>query len=510
MSRLRAYWESHHIFFLSAALIAALVVWGAVDPSGMTGVMEFFMLEMIEQFGWFYVLATAVFVGFCLFLGFGPYRHMKLGHKEEQPEYSYFTWLGMLFAAGMGVGLVFWGVGEPLSHFQEPPPEGGEPGTMAAAEDGLLWGLFHWGLHPWSIYAIVALGLAFAKFRKYLPGLVSSAFYPVLGEKIHQWPGKAIDIIVITATTVGIATSFGMSTLQVGSGLEAVFDIQAGNVVYFVIIAVVTIIFLTSVLSGINRGMRWLSISNLTLAGVLLAAVVLLGPTLFILEHSVVTLGQYISGLPQMSLDMNPYGENEWKGDWTLFYWAWVISWSPFVGTFIARVSRGRSLQEFIIGVLFVPTLLTLMWFTAFGGTGLYAELQGNAAISDQVLQEPEAGFFLVLEQLPGSFIFSIGALILITIFFVTSANSATYVLGVFSSNGDLQPERKILLVWGLLISAIASVLLLSGGLDGMQAAATITAFPFTIIMLALLVAIYRSLRIEGEVTHNVEKKEDW
>ncbi|MCE7791743.1 BCCT family transporter [Salipaludibacillus sp. CUR1] len=497
------------VFIISAIIILSIVVWGAVTPENMTAVTQTIMDQMIEQFGWFYVISTGIFLGFCLFLGFGPYRHMKLGHKNDKPEYSFFTWLGMLFAAGMGVGLVFWGVGEPLSHFHS-PTGGIEAETQAAAEQSLIYSMFHWGLHPWSIYAIVALGLAFAKFRKNLPGLVSSAFFPLIGDGIYRWPGKAIDVVVIVATTIGIATSLGMSTLQVGSGLSQVFAIEPDNLVYLIILSVVTVIFLISVLSGLNKGMRYLSISNLWLAGALLVIGLALGPTVYIMEHITLTFGQYFTQLPQMSFMTTPYSENDWMGEWTLFYWAWVISWSPFVGTFIARVSKGRSLRDFIFGVLFVPALLTLVWVVTFGGSGIYSDMNEGTTIAEQTAAEPEAGFFLVLEQLPGSMIFSIGALILISIFFITSANSATYVLGVFSSSGNLNPKGRVLLIWGLLISSIATVLLLSGGLEGMQAVATVTAFPFTFIMLAMLFAIYRSLRIEGYTTHKVEKKEDW
>ncbi|SER73425.1 BCCT family transporter [Salisediminibacterium halotolerans] len=497
------------VFIISALIVFSVVLWGVLSPENMTGVMDLIMHTMIEQFGWFYVLATALFVGFCLFLGFGSYRHMKLGKKTEVPEYSYFTWLGMLFAAGMGVGLVFWGAGEPLSHFEE-PFNGAAPGSEEAAADALLWSVFHWGIHPWSIYAIVALGLAFAKFRKNLPGMVSSAFYPLLGKHIYKWPGNMIDILVIVATTVGIATSFGMSTMQVGIGLSEVFGIANNEFLYLMIILVVTLIFIISAVSGLNKGMRFLSISNLGLAGILLIAALILGPTVFLLEHIPKTFGSYIAALPDLSLFTTPYSSNEWMGDWTLFYWAWIISWSPFVGTFIARVSRGRSLIEFIFGVLFVPAALTVVWFVAFGGTGIYFEMNGMQGIAAETAAKPEIGLFLVLQNLPGGLLLSIGALILIAIFFITSANSATYVLGVFSSGGDLDPRNLTLVVWGLLISSIATVLLLTGGLEGMQATATITAFPFTFLMLFMMLAIFRSLKIEGRETHQVDPKEDW
>ncbi|WP_416147944.1 BCCT family transporter [Salipaludibacillus sp. HK11] len=501
--------KSGMIFTISGLLIFSVVLWGLIAPEMMEQAMESTMTQMIQHFGWFYILSTAFFLGFCFYLGFGPYRHMKLGKKVDTPEYNYFTWLGMLFAAGMGVGLVFWGVGEPMSHYVEPPP-GVESESQEAAEQGLLYGVFHWGFHPWAIYAIVALGLAFAKFRKDLPGLISSTFYPILGDRIRGPIGKTIDIIAIVATTVGIATSFGLSTMQVGIGFSHVFGWDNGTMMQLMIISVVTIIFLISVVSGLNKGMRLLSIGNLSLAGVLLLVGLLLGPTVFILEHFSKTFGQYATGFMQMTFQTTPYSEGEWVQDWTLFYWAWVISWSPFVGTFIARISRGRTLQEFIIGVLFVPTLVTILWFVTFGGSGLYYEMFENIDLAQAVLDEPEAGFFLVLSQLPFGGLLGFAGLLLIIIFFITSANSATYVLGVFSSSGSMNPRSYVLIIWGLLISAISAVLLLSGGIEGLQATATITSFPFMIIMLFMTVAIFRSLRKEGKEKHQIPEKEDW
>ncbi|MFC3038675.1 BCCT family transporter [Virgibacillus xinjiangensis] len=501
--------QSRSVFIISAIIIFTVVLWGLLSPSSMTGITTGLMDQMTQSLGWFYVISTALFIGFCLYLGVGPYRRMKLGQKDDQPEYSYLAWIGMLFAAGMGVGLVFWGIGEPLSHFAQ-PPAGTEAGTQAAAERGLLLSVFHWGFHPWAIYAVVALGLAFAKYRKDLPGLVSSSFYPLIGEHVHKWPGKLIDIVAIVATTVGIATSFGLSTMQFGSGLSQVFGLPNNSWMQLIIIGTVTAIFLISTASGLDKGMKYLSISNLGIAGVLMLMVLILGPTVFLIEHISKTIGQYGSSLFELSFRTTPYTENEWMGTWTLFYWAWIISWSPFVGTFIARVSKGRTLGEFMFGVLVVPTLLTIFWFVIFGGTGLHMDLTGQTDFASDIAQKPEIGLYLVLEQLPFGFIMSLAALVLIGIFFVTSANSATYVLGVFSSSGNLNPKNSILIIWGLLISAIATVLLLSGGLNGLQAIATITALPFGIIMLLMMVAILRNFKREGREKQKVEEEEDW
>ncbi|MFC4023235.1 BCCT family transporter [Oceanobacillus longus] len=503
--------KAHTVFIISTILILGIVIWGLISPELMNETTTMLMNKMTQNLGWFYVLATILFISFCIYLGLGPYRHMKLGEKDSKPEYSYFAWIGMLFAAGMGVGLVFWGVGEPLSHFAD-PPAGIEAETQEAAEKGLVLSVFHWGIQPWAIYAIVALGIAFAKFRKNLPGLISSSFYPLIGDNIHKWPGKLINIIAIVSTTVGIATSFGLSTMQVGSGLSEVFGLPNNMWMQLIIVGSVTIIFLISVVSGLDKGMKYLSISNLGLAGILLLIVFIVGPTVFLIEHIFKTIGQYGGSFFELSFNTTPYnGENEWMSTWTLFYWAWIISWSPFVGTFIARVSKGRKLGEFMLGVLIVPTLVTILWFVVFGGTGLHMELTGQADFASEINETPEIGLFQVLEKLPLGLFLSIASLILIGIFFITSANSATYVLGVFSSSGNLNPGNKILVTWGLLISSIATVLLLSGGLDGLQAIATITALPFGVIMILMMIAITRSLRKEGEDKNKVEKEqEDW
>ncbi|WP_018921570.1 BCCT family transporter [Salsuginibacillus kocurii] len=497
------------VFIVAAIIVIFIAGWGFFFPEHMEGVTSFLLDQVIDLFGWLYVMATSVFLVFCLYLGVGPYRHMKLGKPRDTPEYSFFTWIGMLFAAGMGVGLVFYGVSEPMSHMVN-PPGGEEANSQEAAEQGLLYGVFHWGLQPWAIYAIVALALGFAKYRKNLPGLISSAFYPILGDRIYGGYGKGIDLIATIGTTVGIATSFGLSTLQFSGGLEEVFGIENQTSTQLIVVATVTVLFLTSVVTGINRGMRYLSISNLGLMGILMIVVLALGPTLFLLEHLSLTLGQYASSIVQLSFETTPYTDNEWMGEWTFFYWAWVISWSPFVGTFIARVSRGRSVQEFILGVLLVPTLVTVVWFSIFGGTGIYMELMQGAGFAESIAEAPENGLFLVIQSLPLGELLSITTLILILIFFITSANSATFVLGVFSSNGSLNPRNSIMVVWGLLISSIAASLLISGGLDGLQATAILSGLPFTLLMFGMIVSIHKALKAEGEEKHKVEKQEDW
>ncbi|MDT8861949.1 BCCT family transporter [Alkalihalobacillus sp. MEB130] len=485
------------VFPISAFFVIAFVLWGFFAPQHMEDTTSSMLSYITESIGWFYVFVTTVIVVFCLYIAFGRYRHMKLGKNHDEPEFSYFAWIGMLFSAGMGVGLVFWGVAEPISHFSN-PPHGMESESSEAAQYGLLYGIFHWGMHPWAVYALVGMALALAKYRKDLPGLISSIFHPIFGDRIYGPLGKSIDITATVGTSIGIATSFGLSTLQLSGGLEQIFGFSTNNTLYITIIAIITIIYLISVLSGLNRGMKYLSEFNLSLAGVLLLIMLIVGPTIFLFEHLIYTTGMYISQFVSLSFETMPYSDNEWLGEWTFFYWAWVIVWSPFVGTFIARISRGRTLGQFILGVLFVPTIGTIVWFVAFGGSALYGELVEGADLTSSIYSDPEAGLFLFLDTLPLGTVLSLLALLLTTIFFITSANSATFVLGVLTSKGSLNPKNSIMTVWGLLIAAVSGALLISGGLDGLQSAAIIAALPFTFLMLLMIVAVFLHVRSEG------------
>nr|WP_273716746.1 BCCT family transporter [Alkalihalobacillus pseudalcaliphilus] len=348
----------------------------------------------------------------------------------------------------MGVGLLFWAVAEPLTHYKQPPPSI-DAETQMAAEVGLLYSVFHWGIHPWAVYATVALGLAIVKFKKELPGLISSVFYPLIGNRIYGGLGKTIDIIAIIGTTIGVATTLGLSTMQLAGGFSEVFDLNNSIVIQLIIISVITVIFITSVVTGINKGMLYLSICSLSLAGLIMIVIFFVGPTQFLSEYIVSMTGEYLSSFPSLTFETMPFADNEWMGDWTFFYWAWLISWSPFVGTFIARVSKGRTLQEFIIGVVFVPAFASLIWIVIFGGTGIHFQHVEGINLTENIISEPEGSLFLMLDQLPISLILSVTTLFIITLFFVTSANSATYVLGVFSSGGDFNPKNRVLVTWG-------------------------------------------------------------
>ncbi|WP_416148531.1 BCCT family transporter [Salipaludibacillus sp. HK11] len=500
------------VFYISAPLVLLFLIWGALGPGSLAEVSETALAFTLDTFGWFYMLTTAIFIAFVLFLALSPFGKLKLGKPDEKPEYKFITWLGMLFSAGIGVGFVFWGVAEPVLYFSDPHPDyiGASEGVRAAA--GLRYGVFHWALHPWAIFSLVALTLAYVQFRKDQPALISSAFQPILGDRAHGPLGKGIDVLAVLATSTGVATTFGLSALQITGGLSYLIDwIPNTPATQLSIIAIVTVLFMFSAATGINKGIKILSTLNITIAAILLLFVIITGPTLFIAQNFVTTVGGYITNVTQMSLDLNPFGDGEWLGNNTIFFWAWHISWAPFMGIFIARISRGRSIREFVAGVLIVPSLLAALWFTAFGGTALDMILGGNDQIGGLVQNDVEVALFAMLENLPLSTFMSILAVLLIVVFFITSADSASYVLGAMTSAGSLAPKLSIKVIWGLLIAGTASVLLVSGGLEGLQTASIVAALPFAIIMLvmifSLLLMMGKDLKADRLHTSKRERK---
>lgn len=498
------------VFYISATLVFLFVLWGVISPSSLTVVAESALAWMIDTFGWFYMLITAFFVLFVIILAISPFGKVRLGKPDERPEYSWFSWIGMLFAAGIGVGFVFWGVAEPVLYYLD-PPVGIEAETNEAAIAGLRYGAYHWALHPWAIFSIVGLTLAYVQFSKGRPALISSAFYPIIGYKTNSWIGKAIDTLAVLATCTGVATTFGLSAMQITGGLSHLTPLPNNTFVQIIIIIIVTFFFILSATRGLDKGIKILSNINVIVAGLLFLFILIAGPTLFIAESFVTTLGGYITNVIPMSLTLTPFSESGWLGRNTIFFWAWHISWAPFVGLFISRISRGRTIREFVGGVLIVPAMLAIVWFTTFGGTALNIELFGQSGIAELVTNDVELALFVMLDSLPFSVITSIIAVILIFIFFVTSADSATYVLGSMTSNGSLNPKMSVKLIWGLLIAGTASVLLLSGngGLDALQTASVIAALPFSIIMILMIVSLLILLTRDAKKFRRTKKSKE-
>lgn len=478
------------VFIISLIVVALIAGWGIISPASFGKVADSVFEFLTTQFGWFYLITMFAFVVFVLAVAFSRYGKIRLGADDSRPEYSNLTWFAMLFSAGMGIGLVFWGVAEPLNHFINPLNMAG--GTAEAADFATVTSFFHWGLHPWANYTIIALPLAYMQFRKNKPGLISSIFIPLLGEERVRGPiGKAIDILAIFATVAGVATSLGLGVLQINSGLNYLFGIPVNDTVNLIIILIVTALFMTSAITGLNKGIKWLSNTNIMLAGILMLLTFLLGPTLKIINSFVNGLGQYLFRLIPDSFAISAFGDNSWIGGWRIFYWAWWIAWAPFVGVFIARISKGRTIREFILGVTIVPALGSFVWFAIFGTTGMNV----GTEIAAKAIEVTETAFFVVMEHVPWGSLISGVAIILLCTFFITSADSATFVLGMLSRDGNLNPDTKTKITWGLIQSALAYALMLAGGLQVLQTASIAAAFPFAIVMVLAMVAFSKALR---------------
>ncbi len=494
------------VFNISVAIVSIVVVFGFLFPNRMAETADAALQFTIGTFGWFYLFVTFFFLSFALYLAFGPYGKIKLGQDDDEPDYSNIAWFAMLFSAGMGIGLVFWGVAEPIFHYLT-PPMGAEGQTSEAARLALRYSFFHWGLHPWAIYTIVALAIAYAQFRKKESGLISSTFIPLLGERARGPIGTAIDILAVIATVFGVATSLGLGALQISGGLSYVLGIPSNITSQLVIILIVTILYMISASTGLNKGILILSNVNLALAVGLLLFVFAVGPTSFILDSFTTTIGSYLGNIIPMSFRLTPFTKDTWIGSWTLFYWAWWIAWAPFVGSFIARVSKGRTIKEFVLGVLVVPSIFGALWFSTFGGSALFFEIFENAGISQAVNNDMTTALFVTLAEFPlGNFLGILATLLIIT-FFITSADSATFVLGMFSSKGSLNPPISTRLIWGALQSSIAAALLISGGLNGLQTASIVAALPFAIVMFLMAISLNRALSLEVKEQKRKEKQ---
>ena len=487
--------KDQKVFYVSLFVVFAIVLWGVLAPENFGRASGGLFTFLVDKFRWFYLLSMFSFVVFSIALAFSKYGNIKLGPDDSKPEYSYISWFAMLFSAGMGIGLVFWGVAEPLNHFMA--PLGAEVGTAAAADFAMKKSFFHWGLHPWANYSVLALALAYFQFRKNKPGLISSVFYPLIGENGVNGPiGHMIDILAIFATVAGVATSLGLGTLQINSGLTHLFGIPTNIPVQIVIIVVVTAMFMLSAITGLDKGIKWLSNINLSLATLLMILAILIGPTVMIINAFTNGLGLYFGNLIRDSFHVEAFGDNSWLGGWTIFYWAWWIAWAPFVGTFIARISKGRTIREFITGVLLVPAFGSFLWFATFGTLGINL----GADVASEAIKSTPTAFFVVMSHYPMGSVISFVAVILLCTFFVTSADSATFVLGMMSSNGDLDPTTRRKVVWGIIQSLLAFALMLAGGLGTLQTASIAAAFPFAIVMIFSMVSLMKALREEESV----------
>lgn len=455
--------------------------------------------------GWFFIIAVNLFLLFCIYLAFGRFGGIRIGGESATPEFSRFAWFTMLFSAGMGIGLLFFGVGEPITHFINNPFS--EQQDAEAAQIAMQLTFLHYGFHTWAIYAVVGLSIAFFAFNKKLPLSIRSIFYPLLGSKIHGWRGDAIDVLAVISTIFGLATTLGYGVQQISAGLNHLFDLPDTILSQVILIGIITMAATLSVILGLDKGVRVLSIFNIRLAAVLLVIVVLAGPTLFIFDSFVQNTGNYAQNFLQLSFWTESYRmEGVWQNSWTVLYWAWWISWSPFVGMFIARISKGRTIKEFILGALLVPTLLSFFWISAFGGTALFQELQLNTVVSEAVQENMATALFVMVEAFPASFFINLLAISLVVGFFVTSSDSGSLVVDSLTSGGKLDAPVGQRIFWAQMEGLVAAVLLLGGGLAALQTASILAGFPFAIIVLIMCYSLYKGLKEEHE---SIQRKDE-
>ena len=487
------------VFFISAGLIIAVCLYGALFSEHASLVFSDLQSWLLTNLGWLYMGSVAGFFMLVIYLAFSRFAHLRLGADDSEPEYSYGSWFAMLFSAGMGIGLMFFGVSEPMTHFLEPPV--GEGGTIDAARNAMQVTFFHWGLHAWAIYIIIGLALAYFSFRHDLPLTLRSALYPVIGDKIYGKWGNAVDIFAILGTMFGVATSLGIGVMQVNAGLNYLFGLPVSIMVQVALIAAITCAATVSVVAGLDAGIRRLSELNLVLALLLMVFVLVAGPTVMLLSSLIQNIGMYLSGLVDMTFRIYAYEPNEWIGNWTLFYWAWWISWSPFVGMFIARISRGRTIREFILGVLLVPSGFTFLWLTIFGNSGLWLEMhEAGAGLATAVQTNMPTAIFVLLDQLPLTGITSALATMLIVTFFVTSSDSGSLVIDIISSGGAENPPVWQRIFWAVSEGAVAATLLVAGGLAALQTAAISSALPLIIVMFLVCYGLMKALHAEPSV----------
>lgn len=507
------------VFGITALGAVAFVVWGIVDQAGLASAASDAQTWVITNTGWLFVLATTSFVVYVLWLAISRYGRIPLGADDEEPEFRTVSWIAMMFSAGMGIGLMFWGVAEPLTHFVEPPPDTAAAGSPEASRVAMETTLFHWTLHPWAIYAVAGLAISYSTFRRGRSQLISSVFRPLLGRHSNGLGGKAIDMMAIFATLFGSAASLGLGALQIGAGLRFNGWVDTvGKIGLVAIIAGLTLAFIVSAVSGIERGIQWLSNINMVLALLLAAFVFVVGPTLVMLNFLPAAIGDYLGDLTTMASRTGVSGGpamQTWLSSWTVFYWAWWISWTPFVGMFIARISRGRTIRQFVTGVLLVPSLVSLVWFVVFGGAGIHQQTETGDLTEPNGTVNEDFALFHLLEHYPITTVTAALVMVLVGIFFVSGADAASIVMGTLSERGSIEPSRVTVAFWGTATGAVAAIMLaiadsenLAGVLTGLQALTTVVSLPFLIVMGAMCVSLYRDLRADSMIRRRVRAVE--
>ena len=499
------------VFWPAAAIIVVFVLFATIFPAAATELFTSIQGNVIKWFGWYYVAAIALFVVFALWIGLSRYGDIKLGKDEDEPEFSIMSWFALLFAAGMGIGLVFFGVAEPLNHFASPRP-GVEGSPLVIAQQAMTQTYLHWGLHAWAIYVVVGVSIAYAVHRRNRPISIRWTLEPLLGRRrvAGGW-GNLIDVVALVGTLFGVATSLGLGVLQISSGLEQANIVQATTMTQIGLILCIITLTIVSVVSGVGKGMKWLSNTNLILAALLMLVVLFTGPTLFLLREFVQSIGNYLQNVVGLTFNTLAFSGAEgeaWQAAWTTFYWGWWISWAPFVGIFIARISKGRTVRQFVAGVLLVPTTVGFLWFSVLGGAAIYRELFGaGGLIGDDGTVDTEGALFNLLGSLPGGTILTVGAILLIAIFFITSADSGALVMGMISTGGDVEPKNWLRIFWALASAAVAIALLLANGLQAIQTAAILTAVPFSVVIILMCISTAKAFHLEHATLMRAQRK---
>lgn len=503
MHRIRqTFSQTGSVFWVTAALSVAFVVWGYFFTSNFQTVVTAAFGFVISNLTWFYMIATTFFLGFVIVLAFSRYGKIRLGKEGERPEFGWFSWVAMLFQAGMGLAIVFWGVSEPVTHYSDPPFGEAQANTTAAAQLAMQYSFFHWGLQAWGVFAITGIAVAYFNFRKNTSGLISPVFYPILGERVNGPIGKAIDIMAIFVTLVGIAVSLGQGGLQIGAGFEQSLGFSNVLTLQIIIILVTMVGYMLSASTPVDKGVKWLSNISMVVGALIAVFFLFVGPTVTSINAFMQGTGDYIQNIIHMSLNVNAFNQDtDFLGKFTGFYWGWWIAWAAYVGVFAARISRGRTIREFVLGILIVPSLINMIWFSIVGAAAIDLDqsLGGtlSAATNPDLGGDPAAGFFIFLQYYPFPLIVALFSIFLLWIFFVAGADAGTIVLGEMSVGGNKEPNRFVRLAWGGVIGVFAIILLLTGGLEALQQAAVLVGLPFAIVMLFMCYALYKALRAD-------------
>ena len=480
------------VFIASALLIVGFILFGSLFSEWAGEVFNQLQSVITHRFRWLFIILMNVTVVFSLYIALSRYGDIRLGHQTEHPEYSLLSWFGMLFSAGIGIGLLYWGTAEPLYHFMSPPM--GQAETVEAAKQAMSISFLHWGIHAWALYCVVALSLAYFHYRRGLPLSIRSVLYPLIGQKIYGKWGHVVDTLAVFGTMFGVVTSLGLGAMQINAGFSNVFGIPNNVPVQLCLIAIITAMATLSVMMGLDKGIKRLSDINIVLTVLLLGFMLFFGPTQFIIDSFIENIGNYVSQLIPLGFWSEAYSNTDWQANWTIFYWAWWVSWSPFVGIFVARISRGRTIREFIFGVLFIPMLLLFFWFTTFGGSAVHMELMGNYGLIEAVKADYGSAIFKLIEYYPLTKPLTLVIVVMIMLWFVTSSDSASLVIDMLTAGGDTNPPKIQRLFWALSQGVIAAVLLVAGGLSALQAVAIIAGFPFAIVVFVMMYCLWRGL----------------